>query len=1149
MASSSDINSESKGLRDLWYSPIGMKIRKIIGRILYRLYRLGGELTAIVLGLGIVISFFLASTFSRQSTDVTFLRPNLQIWFAETFNGKAADFERLDIAWNPARDTFVVTAEKIVITDDDGIPLETFEYLQATLERDPENFYRPNLIKAEVQGGELSYVEDELGHVTIGLGPPENVGRIGPVYRSSSSDGYAASVDIGQLDTIILKDAKLNYVNAVSAMDLTAQLNALQTTLSSEGKVVFTAEGQLEQQYGWADFSVSGLSDTSFTDIKKKFEFRGLRPDQIAPQKGRFYEFRGIEAPVDLSGEIDFSQIEGLRSSSINVNVGAGTLRVLRGDKNPSIEIESFKIEANLEPGNERMKIGQMDLQSDQLSFNATGFLTQLGNLNDGDVNSSPVFDLSIRNIKNKANEAWDKDININRLDMKGQADFDARTLKIRQGRIAMFDTVFDFDSFVQLNQENQLLNIELNADSSGNLAPSQILSIWPDDLVGGARRWVERSIIGGRLTDVELDVDLDEAFFELRSITPENLKLTFHVEEGDVQYMATMPPAIGLEIDVVMQGNRMTADYIGGQVESLLIDSGRVEIPVIFPKGGDIIITGRGRGDARAMLAVLDNDPFRFATRYNIDPADIGGIGEVEALVRRPLLEFFPREEIDYEMKGRFTQVKAPFSIGQFDIFDGNVDLDVTRDRMILSGPINIGPWRPFMRWQETFGDNPPPTQYTVSGLVTSDVLDSLGIASRGWFSGQADVNIDATGRGMNVKQAKVNADLTNAALSIERIWMKPEGESAQVNGVLFRDVETGYDIRDAVLTGEGLSLLGELSLEPDFKLKSLKLDEVKIKDFVDGKLKLGRENDRLTLDLEGEFLDISPWTEEAFQTRESGFDIPMTLNANLEQLVLDPVYDLSQSRFSFEHTGDIMESVRLFGQRPDGELLVELATLENGNRKAKMVVPDASQAIAAFLGLTNTTGGYLKIEAELPPAGEEGAYIGEARMQDFRLIEAPALAQLLSLASLTGLADTLSGGSMKFDRFVLPFTIQGDDISVRDARLYGPALGMTGDGDIDLDLRVMDFDGTIVPSYTANSILGDIPILGDLFVQEKDGGLFALTYTVSGPFEKTQIAVNPLSALTPGFLRQIFKPERDKVPDDVRAKIEDVAPPILEE
>ena len=54
-------------------------------------------------------------------------------------------------------------------------------------------------------------------------------------------------------------------------------------------------------------------------------------------------------------------------------------------------------------------------------------------------------------------------------------------------------------------------------------------------------------------------------------------------------------------------------------------------------------------------------------------------------------------------------------------------------------------------------------------------------------------------------------------------------------------------------------------------------------------------------------------------------------------------------------------------------------------------------------------------------------------------------------------------------------------------------------------------------------------------------------MTYTANGPFEKTQIAVNPLSALTPGFLRGIFKRDRSTVDDAIVAAIDDVAPPEL--
>jgi hypothetical protein len=64
----------------------------------------------------------------------------------------------------------------------------------------------------------------------------------------------------------------------------------------------------------------------------------------------------------------------------------------------------------------------------------------------------------------------------------------------------------------------------------------------------------------------------------------------------------------------------------------------------------------------------------------------------------------------------------------------------------------------------------------------------------------------------------------------------------------------------------------------------------------------------------------------------------------------------------------------------------------------------------------------------------------------------------------------------------------------------------------------------GTLVPAYTINSVLGEIPLIGTLLVGRKGEGIFALTYGISGSVEEPVITVNPLSALAPGFLRNFF-------------------------
>ena len=70
----------------------------------------------------------------------------------------------------------------------------------------------------------------------------------------------------------------------------------------------------------------------------------------------------------------------------------------------------------------------------------------------------------------------------------------------------------------------------------------------------------------------------------------------------------------------------------------------------------------------------------------------------------------------------------------------------------------------------------------------------------------------------------------------------------------------------------------------------------------------------------------------------------------------------------------------------------------------------------------------------------------------------------------------------------------------------------------------RMIDVEGTVVPAYFFNQLLGNIPLVGRLFSPERGGGVFAATYRLRGPSADPTVTLNPLAALTPGFLRGVF-------------------------
>ena len=160
----------------------------------------------------------------------------------------------------------------------------------------------------------------------------------------------------------------------------------------------------------------------------------------------------------------------------------------------------------------------------------------------------------------------------------------------------------------------------------------------------------------------------------------------------------------------------------------------------------------------------------------------------------------------------------------------------------------------------------------------------------------------------------------------------------------------------------------------------------------------------------------------------------------------------------------------------------------------------------------------------AGIRKGGPDAPWRGTAEMKRFRVADAPNFARLLTLASLTGINDTITGKGIAFSRLSFPFVFENEVATIEEARAVGSELGITASGQVDFGKDAIDINGTIIPAYTINSLLGQIPVIGTILTGEKGGGIFAASYKISGPVEKPLISVNPLSALAPGFLRKLI-------------------------
>ena len=118
----------------------------------------------------------------------------------------------------------------------------------------------------------------------------------------------------------------------------------------------------------------------------------------------------------------------------------------------------------------------------------------------------------------------------------------------------------------------------------------------------------------------------------------------------------------------------------------------------------------------------------------------------------------------------------------------------------------------------------------------------------------------------------------------------------------------------------------------------------------------------------------------------------------------------------------------------------------------------------------------------------------------------------------------ELLGGEGLVFSQLVGDLTWSERALEVANVRTSGGALGLTVDGAFDLTNETVALEGTIVPVYGINRILGMVPILGDLLSGGKGQGIFSATYHFTGPSAQPEVSVNPLAVLAPGFLRNLF-------------------------
>ena len=144
---------------------------------------------------------------------------------------------------------------------------------------------------------------------------------------------------------------------------------------------------------------------------------------------------------------------------------------------------------------------------------------------------------------------------------------------------------------------------------------------------------------------------------------------------------------------------------------------------------------------------------------------------------------------------------------------------------------------------------------------------------------------------------------------------------------------------------------------------------------------------------------------------------------------------------------------------------------------------------------------------------------------IDDFKVQEVPVLAKLLSLASLQGIADLLTGEGIRFTDLEMKFTNEKKLMTIDEMYAIGPAISILMDGYIE-NKQLISLRGTLVPATTINRSIASIPLIGNILIGKKTGeGVFGVSFKIKGHPNNLKTTVNPVKTLTPRFITRTLE------------------------
>ncbi len=689
------------------------------------------------------------------------------------------------------------------------------------------------------------------------------------------------------------------------------------------------------------------------------------------------------------------------------------------------------------------------------------------------------------------------------------------------------------------------------------NSMPMERLGIyWPDSLIPEAREWVTQNIYGGEYSSMRSNFTF---CYDVKENCPLRQKTLLNYKGATIKYMDDLPKLEQVE-GIIRSTSTKYLDIFLTKAKVLNSDiissSARITLSTeTEPTYFDLIAEVNGDANDLTQYAKIAGEE-----AYNM-VKEITGKAQTQLELALPLKKGMDPE---FNIYTDVTEFKFPNMIEGISASEGDISLVLNNEFIDISGTANVNSIESDLRYNQKLKSSEIKADVKYKGELT-EVLKSFDnyipeSIAKPLISGGSGVI-----KGNTTFKKKGDNNNLNTSLNLDDVqftmpmvnWYKGRGAKLKAD-LKFEGNGNSLEIKQIKLDGDRISALASGIVDTSDGSREIKFDYFKW-GRTDAQISYKITDPFFEFKVKGAALDLSNLNfkelSDSGKVKAEEFNkdridkTHFSANLDIDNIYLKRGFRFKNSKLNLDCISNSCNTASISAVYGDGEK-VNLSY----NDKVKKTYKegrDLSLNITSFgdilggLGITNNIkGGNLSITGKA--YGKKDIQNGKLKLEKFRVIDSPSNPNfLINLSDIDALKPYIKDDGFYFRKLLSDYTFFNDLLFLKHLRLISNTIGLTAKGRVDFDKEDYKIIGSFVPLYVVNSMLGKIPLLGDILVGEKGGGIIASRYTLKGTFDEPDFSVNPISVLTPGFLQRMWgdvkEEERDPFFKPAPAFLED--------